>query len=45
MPATVRQWLRRLVWLIAIWMVSVAALGLAAWALRLLMKSIGMSPP
>lgn len=38
-------WLRRLGWLLVIWVASVAVLGLAAWALRLLMQSIGMSPP
>lgn len=45
MRATVRDWLRRLGWLAAIWVASVAVLGLAAWALRLLMQSVGMSPP
>ena len=45
MGATVRQWLRRVGWLVIIWVFSVAALSLAAWALRLLMKSVGMSPP
>ncbi|NLC37282.1 MAG: DUF2474 domain-containing protein [Alcaligenaceae bacterium] len=45
MRATVRQWLQRAAWLGLIWVASVAVLGLAAWVLRLLMKSIGMSPP
>ncbi|MFA7669980.1 MAG: DUF2474 family protein [Burkholderiaceae bacterium] len=45
MRATFRQWLRRAGWLAGIWLASVAALSLAAWALRLLMKAIGMSPP
>jgi len=45
MRATLRQWLHRLGWLCAIWVLSVAVLGLAAWGLRLLMQAIGMSPP
>jgi len=45
MRATVRRWLQRVAWLLAIWVASVAVLGAAAWALRLLMKSVGMSPP
>jgi|GEM_PF-2348685 Protein of unknown function (DUF2474). len=45
MRLTLRQWLHRLVWLIAIWAASVAVLGLAAWGLRVLMRAIGMSPP
>jgi len=31
-------------WFVAIWIGSVAALGLAAWLLRLLMRAVGMSP-
>ncbi|MFT0851759.1 DUF2474 domain-containing protein [Achromobacter sp. F4_2707] len=45
MRATLKQWLLRAGWLVLIWAASVAILGLAAWGLRLLMKSIGMSPP
>lgn len=45
MPTKNRLWPRRLAWLLLIWLGSVGALGLAAWALRLLMQSIGMSPP
>jgi len=45
MRATVRQWLQRMGWLVLIWLVSVAVLSLAAWGLRLLMVSVGMSPP
>lgn len=45
MRATVGHWLRRVGWLLGIWVASVAVLGLAAWLLRLLMQAIGMSPP
>lgn len=45
MRATARQWLQRFGWLLIIWVLSVAVLGLAAWGLRLLMQSVGMSPP
>lgn len=38
-----RGWLRRLGWLVLIWTASVAALGGAAYGLRLLMRSLGMS--
>lgn len=44
MRATVRRWFRRLGWLCAIWVCSVGVLGVAAWALRVFMQSIGMSP-
>lgn len=33
----------RLLWLALIWAGSVAALGVAAWAMRLAMRAIGMS--
>ncbi|WP_081955132.1 DUF2474 family protein [Achromobacter sp. RTa] len=36
-------WRSRLLWLAIIWACSVAALGAAAYALRLVMRSIGMS--
>ncbi len=39
-----RHWLRRLAWLAAIWMASVATLCMAAFAFRLLMRAAGMSP-
>lgn len=45
MRATIRRWMQRLGWLLLIWVASVAALGMAAWVLRQLMQSIGMSPP
>lgn len=38
----VNLWVRRACWLIAIWIVSVAALAVAASLLRLLMKLCGM---
>jgi hypothetical protein len=37
-----RLWLRRFGWLAALWVASVAALGLVALALRLLMYGAGM---
>jgi hypothetical protein len=37
------SWRSRLLWLAIIWACSVAALGAAAYALRLVMRSIGMS--
>lgn len=35
-------WWKRLGWLIVIWSASVTALALAAWLMRLLMRSAGM---
>jgi hypothetical protein len=35
--------MKRLGWLVLIWSASVAALALAAWAMRLLMRSAGLS--
>lgn len=35
-------WLRRLGWLLLLWLGGVAALGLVAFALRLLMHAAGM---
>jgi len=42
-PQSVRMplWLRRVGWLVLIWVASVAALGAAAWLLRLLMAGAG----
>ncbi|MDF2861964.1 MAG: hypothetical protein K0S02_2236 [Achromobacter mucicolens] len=37
------SWRSRLLWLAMIWACSVAALGAAAGALRLVMRAIGMS--
>jgi hypothetical protein len=36
-------WWKRLGWLIVIWSASVAALALAAWLMRLLMRGAGLS--
>ena len=38
-----RGWLNRLAWLLLIWTASVAALGIAALAIRLLMRTAGMT--
>lgn len=38
-----RGWLKRVGWLLLIWITSVAALGLAALAMKLLMRAAGMS--
>jgi len=38
-----RVWLKRLAWLAGIWLASVAALGVVAYGLRLLMRAAGMS--
>ena len=35
-------WLRRLAWLVALWLAGVAALGVVALALRLFMRAAGM---
>jgi hypothetical protein len=35
-------WLRRLGWMAALWLAGVAALGLVAWLLRVLMHAAGM---
>lgn len=37
-----RLWLRRIGWLVALWAASVAALGLAAWLMRLSMRAAGL---
>ncbi|GAB7545066.1 DUF2474 domain-containing protein [Cupriavidus sp. CuC1] len=37
-----RPWLKRVGWMVLIWVASVAALGVAALALRLLMRLAGM---
>jgi Protein of unknown function (DUF2474) len=38
-----KLWLSRIGWLVLIWSVSVAALGIAAFALRLLMSTAGFT--
>lgn len=42
-PSVTPSWRSRLVWLAIIWAASVAALGVTAYALRLLMRALGMS--
>jgi hypothetical protein len=37
-----RKWLRRVGWLAAIWLASVAALYLLALVLRFVMKAVGL---
>ncbi|WP_395666819.1 DUF2474 domain-containing protein [Methylocella sp.] len=37
-----RLWLRRALWLVAIWAMSVAALGVVALLLRLVMTAAGL---
>lgn len=39
-----RGWLKRLGWLVLIWLASVASLAVVALAIRLLMRALGMSP-
>lgn len=36
------SWLKRSLWLIAIWGASVAAMGLLAWLMRGMMQLIGL---
>ena len=36
-------WARRLLWLGVIWICSIAVLGLAAFAMRLVMQAAGMT--
>ncbi|HZV61886.1 MAG TPA: DUF2474 domain-containing protein [Methylophilaceae bacterium] len=36
-------WWKKLLWLIALWSVSVAALGLVAYGMKFLMRSAGLS--
>ncbi len=40
---TVVSWPKRLGWLLLIWAVSVATLGVAAWGLKLVMRAVGMA--
>ena len=35
-------WMRRLGWMIGLWLLGVAALALVAWLLRVLMHAAGM---
>ncbi|MCP8465359.1 DUF2474 domain-containing protein [Pseudomonas sp. ZM23] len=36
---------KRLGWLVLIWVLSVAALGVAAWLMRLFMSAAGLGTP
>lgn len=36
-------WWRKLLWLIALWAISVAALALVAYGMKLLMRSAGLT--
>jgi Protein of unknown function (DUF2474) len=38
-----QMWLRRFLWLVAIWVASVLALGVVAYFLRLLMNAAGLT--
>lgn len=38
-----RKWLRRIGWVVAIWLTSVMSLGLAAFLFRQLMHAVGLS--
>ncbi|CAN5333393.1 hypothetical protein BH09PSE5_BH09PSE5_07080 [soil metagenome] len=40
--AVTPSWGKRLLWLVAIWTASVATLGIAAYAMRMLMRLAGM---
>jgi hypothetical protein len=42
-PETGNSWWKRLGWFVLIWTCSVTALGLAAYAMRLLMKFAGLT--
>jgi hypothetical protein len=43
MAADRPNWLKRIGWLVGIWIASVAALAIAAGAMRLLMNTMGLS--
>ena len=36
-------WGKRVMWLVLIWVCSIGALGIAAYAMRLVMRAAGMS--
>ena len=40
-----KPWLRRVGWLVLIWAASVAALGLVALLIRILMAAAGLTTP
>jgi hypothetical protein len=37
-----RSWFSRLAWLLALWVASVAAMGLAAGLMKFLMRAVGL---
>ena len=37
------SWPKRLGWLLLIWAVSVATLGVAAWGLKVVMRAVGLA--
>lgn len=43
MTAMEKPWWKRLLWLLAIWTISVAALAVVAYGMKLLMRSAGLS--
>ena len=43
--STPGTWPTRLMWMVAIWALSVASLGIVAWLLRLFMHWAGLSLP
>ena len=44
-PSQRKPWGKRLLWLLAIWAASVAALGLVAFLLRGIMGWVGLTAP
>ena len=44
-PAGRGRWLRRLAWLIALWLASVGALFAVAMVFRWLMRAVGLAAP
>ena len=44
-PSSRKPWGKRLLWLVAIWAASVAALGLVAFLLRGIMGCVGLTAP
>ena len=43
MRAGREEWLKRIGWLLVLWGAGVAALGIAAWLIRLVMRAAGLS--
>ena len=38
-----RRWAARIGWLLALWLAGVAAMGLAAWLLKWVMRAAGLA--